>query len=591
MQIKLTKPEQEACIAEALYGANMEPTRRTVWQGLSAQIVANRKFAAQKDGIPCRWQLEGTAMYSDVPDSVCQSGSVQLSIGGALSQENIHLCADTTYDLSFWIKGVPEGQVEVLLSAGDDVFWRQEFAVTEEKMAPYRCSFTSSVTAEMVLCMRCIQGDVRIEVVSLLPNDALYGMRRDVIDGLKAMGLKELRFPGGCYAEVYNWKNGLLEPDRRTPLRPTLYPGRTFLLRYTDGVDNHEIGINEFIVLCREIGAEPVLTVPVICSELQDGLDWLQYCNGSENTFWGHRRAACGFSEPFNVCQWCIGNEIYYFGQRMEEDPSYAAQVTSTYIRKMKAMDPSIYVIVAFCPERREWNRTYLKQVGDLADGISLHFYMTDEFKPTFGHITEEMCLTVVEDSLRPLAEDACAQIQSILGKNMPIHMDEWAFTWGYQGDTVSAYVDTRLFRFLCAEGDTYNICSAMYFHPINEGMLVVNNGNYELDCFGKIFPLFFPHRGQKKILVSVEEGGQAEFVASEAADGSVYLTAVSLDKTEEVILQIEGYRVDTMTQLVPEVFSTDCHAYRKYGAEVVEDDSIRLLPLGVAGMRLVRNV
>lgn len=590
MQIKLTDSKQGVPIAEALFGGNMEPTRRTVWQGLSAQKVANRKFAAQNEGVPCRWNLSGGAAFSEAHDSVCQSGSVVLPAGASLAQENIRVCAGQVYDLSFWVTGLPQGEVQVQLTAADKTLWQQVF-VADGQM-PLRTSLTASTTAEVALCIQCLQGTVRVEVVSLLPADALCGMRRDVIDGLKTMGMKELRFPGGCYAEVYDWKDGLLEPDRRTPLWPTLYPGHTFLLRDTDGVDSHEIGIHEFMVLCREIGVEPVLTVPVICSELQDGLDLLQYCNGAADTAWGSRRAEAGFPEPFGVRQWCIGNEIYYFGRRMETDPAYAAEVTSNYIRAMKAMDPSVYAIVAFCPERREWNQTYLNLIGDIADGISLHFYMTDELKPTFGHITEEMCLTVVEDTLSSLVEDTRAQIHSILGHSMPIHMDEWAFTWGQEGNVVSAYVDTRLLRFLCAEGDRYDICSAMYFHPVNEGLLKVSDHDTEPDCFGQILPLFLPHCGREGIEISVLTEGRAEFVASRSKEGEIYLTAVSLDDAEELVVYVDGFTVESksVVQLVPVSFSADCRSYREYGGELTHDNGIRLLPLGVAGMRLIKN-
>ncbi len=590
MKIKLTDAKRDAPIAEALFGGNMEPTRRTVWQGLSAQKVANRKFAARNEGVPCRWKLSDGAVYSEIPDSICQSSSVTLPAGASLTQEDIRVCAGQEYDLSFWVTGLPQGEVQVQLMAADELLWQQRFTVGGQM--PLRTSLTASATAEATLCIRCLQGVVRVEVVSLLPADALCGMRRDVIAGFKALGMKELRFPGGCYAEVYDWKNGLLEPDRRTPLWPTLYPGHTFLLRDTDGVDNHEIGINEFMILCREIGAEPVLTVPVICSELQDGLNWLQYCNGAADTPWGSRRAEAGFPEPFGVRQWCIGNEIYYFGRRMEKDPAYAAEVTGNYIRAMKAMDPSVYAIVAFCPDRREWNQTYLSFMGDLADGISLHFYMTDEFKPNFGHITEEMCLAVVEDSLRPLVEDACAQIRSVLGRSMPIHMDEWAFTWGQTGDVVSAYVDTRLLRFLCAEGHRYGICSGMYFHPVNEGLLKVNGHDTELDCFGQILPLFLPHCGQEGMEISVLTEGRAEFVASRSEDGTIYLTAVSLDDTEELVVHVDGFTVESesVVQLVPMSFSADCRSYRKYGGELTHGNGVRLLPLGVVGMRLIKN-
>lgn len=121
--------------------------------------------------------------------------------------------------------------------------------------------------------------------------DHFHGMRRDVLERLKELAPAELRFPGGCFAEVYRWKDSLLPPDQRPPVQPTLYEG-DFLLGDTFGQDCMDLGIDEFMALCAYVGAAPVLTVPMIIISNQDSIDLVEYCNGGPQTAWG--RAARG---------------------------------------------------------------------------------------------------------------------------------------------------------------------------------------------------------------------------------------------------------------------------------------------------------
>lgn len=416
MRFEVKRPERESRIDEALFGANMEITRRTGWGGLSAQMVANRKFAAERDAQVCRWQLEGGAEYRPGTDSVCRSGCVRLCAGAELRQTGdwLGLQKQAAYRFSFIARGIAGGVLEAAVLSGEEVLWKQTVPLPEKREA-CRFSFTADrETGNGTLSFRMLSGTADIEVVSLLPEDSFYGMRRDVLDCLKALGLQELRFPGGCYSEVYDWKDGLLEADWRKPIRPYLYDNGAFLFRNTDGVDCHEIGTNEFMRACQYIGAKPVLSVPIIHGAVSDALDWLEYCNGSEDTPWGRERCKAGFAAPFPVLDWCIGNEIYYFGKEMAEDAGYAAEITNAFIRSMKEKDARISAIVAFCPEREEWNRLYLSAVHEQADKVSLHFYMTDEFKPTFGKITEAMCLAVSEEQFLPLLRETAAQIPGL---------------------------------------------------------------------------------------------------------------------------------------------------------------------------------
>ncbi len=122
--------------------------------------------------------------------------------------------------------------------------------------------FVSNADAEGELSIS-VDGCAAIYCVSLMPVDNISGMRKDVLNALKECGITALRFPGGCYAEVYSWKDGLLPVDNRPPIDSSMYDG-TFLFRNTYGYDCHEIGIDEFMVLCRYIGAEPALKIIIL---------------------------------------------------------------------------------------------------------------------------------------------------------------------------------------------------------------------------------------------------------------------------------------------------------------------------------------
>lgn len=111
----------------------------------------------------------------------------------------------------------------------------------------------------------------------------------------------------------------------------------------------------------------------------------------------------------------------------------------------------------------------------------------------------------------------------------MPISLDEWGFTWGQPGNTVSAYVEARLLNCLCREAERYGVKKAMFFHPINEGMVLVEKHACRLDCMGRLLQLFIPHKNARRLtVVEASEAEDADLAASEQEDGSVYLTAIS---------------------------------------------------------------
>ena len=125
------------------------------------------------------------------------------------------------------------------------------------------------------------------------------GIRKDVIDGCRELELGAMRWPGGCCADHYHWKNGIgsERPPRMHPISDPANP-----------VWRHDFGTDEFLHFCELTGAEPVLTVNTATGSPEEFLDWYEYVNGAPETRYGKLRTENGHPEPYNVKFWGIGN-------------------------------------------------------------------------------------------------------------------------------------------------------------------------------------------------------------------------------------------------------------------------------------------
>src|SRR5215207_6456668 len=141
------------------------------------------------------------------------------------------------------------------------------------------------------------------------------GFRADVIDALKAMPVPMLRWPGGCYADHYHWRDGI-GPQRMQRL------GMSCGLQVED---DNSLGTHEFMELCRLIGAEPYLAGNVGSGSPQELCDWLEYCNSTVKTTLSRERIANGASEPFGVRLWGVGNENWGCGGNYDAE-TYARE-------------------------------------------------------------------------------------------------------------------------------------------------------------------------------------------------------------------------------------------------------------------------
>ncbi|MHB1452611.1 MAG: hypothetical protein ACYCYM_01475 [Saccharofermentanales bacterium] len=577
--------KEKQVVKRELFGANMEPTRLTFWDGVSAQMLNNRKFFSGDGQSISGWQLSGDASYcQNTADSCCASRYPVLR-SGTLSQTSIMLTAveGRSYIAGLWIRAARPTSLTLIWGEACRIRWDVD---AEASVVHLEHTFEALEGGSLPMTLS-VCGEAAIYVISLLPSDHMAGMRRDVLDMLRQVGPAELRFPGGCYAEAYHWKDGLLPVDQRPPVSSDLYDG-DFLQRNTYGQDCHEVGTDEFMLLCEYVGARPVLTVPIICQSVADAADWVEYCNGTQDTVWGALRIRHGHAAPYAVRDWYIGNEVYYFGQKLAEDGALAAEVTNAFIAAMKEVDPSLRAIVGFCPHRPEWSRAYLPLVSETADMLSHHFYLTSEFSPNFGQLSAEDCMDVIpRDFLREL-QGAYTMSSELSGHRWRFSLDEWGYDWGNRGHTRSASVDALILNFLIGHAWEYGIEKALYFHPVNEGLLKVDPASVELDLTGEVFQLFQAHCGAAVCLTETDDD-HVSCAASIQEDGRLAVTLINRDLAETRKIAVDLSPIGRSNAdgichlLVPPFIGEDCSVYHKIDSAFNTKEDLLLPPGAVA--------
>ena len=254
---------------------------------------------------------------------------------------------------------------------------------------------------------------VRLDAFSLKPEDTDHGWRKDVVEGLKRVNPKLIRFPGGCFASFHDWKDAIGPIDQRHP-EPSYFWGD---LNYND------VGTDEFLQLCEILGCDAMLVVDMFhpdkrlyanngineyeqgkvphgfildhITDIDEGIrraaQWVEYCNGPVDSEYGALRAKNGHPEPYHAQYWEMDNETF----RWFTWQDYAKTV-SRYSKAMKAVDPSIKIGLCSYHFYRDYIPQMLEICGEdvdfLADrvcepdNLSRKVEMVREYNATHKH-------------------------------------------------------------------------------------------------------------------------------------------------------------------------------------------------------------
>lgn len=385
-------------ISPGLYGHFAEFMFEGVKFGLHAELLRNRGFEepANAVGLPRHWEREpddrndsdihfrwdDSVSYPPGPQPAREPAehSVGLELRGnafgprGLSQARLPIRQGVEYRGSIWIKNQTfAGRMRVVLE--QDRAGGQSYAMTEVPVAAdqswrrYEFALAPAHSDPLGKLSVLFDGPGRLwlDQVSLMPGDAVDGVRRDVFEKVKALRPAFLRWPGGNVAQDYHWGWGIGPRDERPSW---------INLSWANEIEPSDFGTDEYVLFCKSLGALATLVVNIEGrgATAEEAAAWVEYVNGPSTSTWGARRAALGHPEPYGVRLWELGNEIWGDWVRGHSDAETYARNYLRYQAAMKAVDPSIELI-AVGDNDMDWNRTVLKIAGPQIDYLAIHHY------------------------------------------------------------------------------------------------------------------------------------------------------------------------------------------------------------------------
>ena len=220
----------------------------------------------------------------------------------------------------------------------------------------------------------CTYGGLWVGRESKIPN--INGYRKQAVEYLRTLGIPVLRWPGGCFADDYHWRDGIGPPEKRP---------KTVNIHWGNYTEDNSFGTHEFMGLCKLIGSEPYLAGNVGSGTPQELRNWVEYCNYSSGSTLSDERAHNGSPEPFGVKYWGVGNENWGCGGNMtpEEYAGYYRQFRS-YMRPYGDTRP---FLIACGPNSNDldWSRRFMSTIraNSLPNGFAMHFYSNSKLPAT----------------------------------------------------------------------------------------------------------------------------------------------------------------------------------------------------------------
>jgi alpha-N-arabinofuranosidase len=358
LQVAIDASKSGGPVNPMIFGGYMEPATTQVW----AEMLTDRKFASpitsavaaaptnsffrRFPGEPFKpVGPEGTVEMDTVLPFVGKH-SPRVKLDGSelrgIRQSKLRLGSGKSYEGHIYLAGDSSAKVVVRLAWGPGESDSQTITIPMLSRVYLKFPLNFTPTADTddarLEILGTGSGTFHIGTASLMPADNVQGFHAGMIRLYKEAGFKMFKWPGGNFVSAYDWRDGVGDRDKRPPRQQPMW---------SDRVESNDIGLHDFVALCRLVEAEPDLTIDSGFGSAREAAKEVEYCNGSVQTRMGKMRAENGHPEPLNVRYWTIGNEMYGPWQygHMSLDQYW---VKHNYIvEAMKKVDPSIKVTVS----------------------------------------------------------------------------------------------------------------------------------------------------------------------------------------------------------------------------------------------------
>ena len=303
---------------------------------------------------------------------------------------------------------------------------------------------------------RCIYDGFFVGDTSEIPN--VKGVRTDVVEALKELSIPNLRWPGGCFADTYHWKDGI-GPLEDRPSILNIWWGNV--------KEDNSFGTHDFLDMCELLGTEPYLSGNVGSGTPQELADWIKYTNHPAGSSpMPELREKNGRKEPWKVTYWGIGNEAWGCGGHMT--PEYYSDVYrrfATFTTDWRNTDELVRVASGANSLDYNWTEVLMKNIPHhLIEAIALHHYSVIDWgnKGSATDFTEEQYFTTMQRAL--MMEELVQKHTAIMDKYDPEHrvdlfVDEWGGWYDQEPGTHPGFLyQQNTMRDAMIAGATLNI-------------------------------------------------------------------------------------------------------------------------------------
>ena len=423
----------------------------------------------------------------------------------------------------------------------------------------------------------CIYGGIYVGEKSDIPNTD--GFRLDVVGALKELKVPLVRWPGGCFADTYHWKDGIGPKADRSSIINVHWGGVT---------EDNSFGTHEFLNFCELIGADPYICLNVGSGTVQEAADWIEYVTSSNESPMTKLRKKNGREKPWNVKYWSAGNETWGCGGNMR--PEYYADLYRQYASYMRA--PGIYKIASGAnADDYNWMEVLMRDARGMMNGISLHYYTVAgdwNKKGSATQFDENVWFTTMQKTLK--MEELVTKHSAIMdkydpSKNVGLLVDEWGnwfdvepgtnpgflFQQNTLRDAMVAGINLNIFN---NHADRVRMSNIAQMINVLQSMILTKDKEMVLTPTYYVFKMYNVHQDAKMLPIEIKCGkytsgaNSIDAISASASvkDGIVSVTICNLDpvNSQSISFDVQGLKTATVTGKI--VTANKINAFNNFG-------------------------
>jgi alpha-L-arabinofuranosidase len=434
----------------------------------------------------------------------------------------------------------------------------------------------------------------------IIPNTE--GVRNDVIAALRKMKIPVLRWPGGCFADTYHWKDGVGPKDKRPAMVNTWWGGVT---------EDNSFGTHNFLNMCEELGAEPYISGNVGSGTVQELSQWLQYVNFDGKSPMSDWRRENGRDKPWHVEYWGLGNEAWGCGGNMTAE--YYANVFRRYATFMTnwLKDGKLYRIASGASDADyHWTEVMMRDIPhNLLSAVGMHHYAVNwNEKSSATKFTEKQYFTTMKSALQ--MDELITNHSAIMDKYDPekkvaLVVDEWGGWYDVEPGTNPGFLyQQNTMRDAMIAGVTLNIFNnhadrvrmANLAQTINvlQAVILTDKEKIVLTPTYHVMEMYSVHQNATLLPITLktddyqfgdEKLPSVSVSASRDSSGLIHIsvTNINSEKAENISIKIEGENRKKVTGRI--LTSSNIHDHNTF------DDPHKIEPKIFTGASLKNNV